>query len=420
MTSPENDNGPGRLGFALILTLGLGLVGGVAVDRIAAGGFASLDAPASFRLIPEAWNVIQRVYVDRAAIQPRNLTYGAVSGMVDALGDTGHSRFLTPGMVKSLSDIQRNEFEGIGAEVQIRSGHVVIVAPLDNSPAQRAGLRSGDIILDVDGRAVTGLPLDRVVAEISGPAGTSVTLTILDASSGRTREVTLVRASITVHDVSWHRLPGTAVAHLRISTFGQGMTADLRKALTTIRHDGLEGVILDLRNNPGGLLTEAVDATSQYLASGNVLLTKDSRGTVTPVPVKPGGVAPDIPLIVLVNGGTASAAEIMAGALDDAHRAKLVGVTTIGTGTVLSEFSLSDGSALLLAVEEWLTPDGHVIWHKGITPEIVVALPPDAVPLLPEEERDMTAAQLRASTDVQLLRALELIEPHAGRPVPRR
>lgn len=409
MMSPDNNNAPGRLGFALVLTLGLGLVGGVAVDRIAAGGLGSLDAPASFKLIPEAWNIIQRVYVDRAAIQPRALTYGAVSGMVDALGDTGHSRFLSPGMVKQLSEVQRNKFEGIGAEVQIRAGHVVIVAPLDNSPAQRADLRPGDIILDVNGRAVTGLPLDRVVAEISGPAGTSVTLTILDSSSGRTRRVTLVRASITVHDITWQRLPGTKVAHLRISTFGRGMTADLRKALTEIRRDGLDGIILDLRNNPGGLLEEAIGATSQFLASGNVLLTKNSRGTVTPVPVKPGGVATDIPLIVLVNGGTASAAEIMAGALDDAHRARLLGVTTIGTGTVLSEFTLSDGSALLLAIEEWLTPDGHVIWHKGITPETVVALPADVAPLLPEEERDMTAAELQASKDAQLLRALELV-----------
>jgi carboxyl-terminal processing protease len=409
MASRDDNLGPGRLGFALVLTLGLGLVGGVTIDRIAASGFGSIDLPATFKLIPEAWNILQRVYVDRAAIQPRTLTYGALSGMVDALGDTGHSRFLTPAAVKALSEVQRNKFEGIGAEIQIKSGHVVIVAPLDGSPAQRAGLRPGDIILEVDGRAVTGLPLEQVVARVSGPAGSSVTLVILDPASGHTRQITLVRATIRIHDVTWQRLPGTSVAHLRISTFGQGMTADLRKALTEIRRDNLDGIILDLRSNPGGLLEEAVGATSQFLASGNVLLTKNSRGAITPVPVKPGGVATDIPLIVLVNGGTASASEIMAGALDDAHRAKLLGVTTIGTGTVLSQFALSDGSAMLLAVEEWLTPDGHVIWHKGITPETVVALPADVAPLLPEQERDMTAVQLRASKDVQLLRALDLM-----------
>ncbi len=406
MTSPDDNDGPGRLGLALILSLGLGLVGGVAVDRVAAGGFFAPDVPASFRLIPQAWSTIQRVYVDRAAVQPRTMAYGAISGMVDALGDTGHSRFLSPEMVKALGDLQRSKFEGVGAEIQIRAGHVVIVAPLDNSPAQRAGLRAGDIILAVDGRVVTGLPIDRVVAHVSGPAGTSVTLTILESASGRTREVALVRASITIHDVSWQRLPGTAVAHLRISSFGQGMTADLRKALTAIRHDGLEGIVLDLRNNPGGLLEEAVGATSLFLAHGNVLLTKNSRGTITPVPVQPGG-ATDTPLVVLVNGGTASAAEIMAGALDDARRARLFGVTTIGTGTVLSQFALPDGSALLLAVEEWLTPGGRVIWHKGITPETVVELPAGVAPVLPEEERDMTAAQLRSSKDAQLLRALD-------------
>jgi carboxyl-terminal processing protease len=410
--NPINDNrGLMRPGLLQTLTLALGLIGGVALDRVVVGGIDPLNAAADFRLISEAARIIQSVYVDRAAVQPRTMSYGAISGMVDALGDTGHSRFLSPEMVKELSDLQRNKFEGVGAEIQIKAGHVVIVAPMDNSPAQRAGLRTGDIILKVNGNDITGLPLDQAVARISGPAGTSVTLTILNPSSGHMREVSLVRASITVHNVTWHQLPGSNVAHLRIASFGQGMTGDLCKALAEIDHGGLRGIVLDLRNNPGGLLSEAVGATSQFLKDGNVLLVKDARGKVKPIPVKPGGAATSVPLAVLVNGGTASAAEIMAGALSAAHRARLLGVTTIGTGTVLNEFALSDGSALLLAIEEWLTPAGQAIWHKGITPEIEVELPAEASPILPEEEQNMTAAQLQAGRDTQLLRALELLSP---------
>ncbi len=239
-----------------------------------------------------------------------------------------------------------------------------------------------------------------------------MTLTILTPSSGRSREVTLVRASITVHDVTWQQSPGTGVAHLRIASFGRGMTADLRAALSEIGRSGLKGIVLDLRNNPGGLLEEAVGAASQFLTGGNVLLVKDAHGNIKPIPVKPGGAATTIPLVVVVNGGTASAAEIVAGALRDANRAKLVGLRTIGTGTVLNEFPMSDGSALLLAVEEWLTPAGHVIWHKGITPEIAVELPPETSQVFPQEERDMTAAQLHDSKDTQLLTALDLLGAH--------
>jgi carboxyl-terminal processing protease len=398
-----------RLSVMLTLTLVLGLCGGMALDQLIPGGLGLFSSSADFRLIPEAWNIIRRVYVDRSAAQPQTMAYGAISGMVDALGDTGHSRFLSPDMVKELNELQRNKFEGIGAEIQIKAGHVVIVAPMDNSPAQRAGLRAGDIILRVNGKEVTGLPLDQVVALVSGPAGTSVNLAILNPASGRTREVALVRASITVHNVSWRQIPGTKLAHLRITSFGKGTTDDLRSALEQIKRDRLNGIILDLRNNPGGLLKEAVGAASQFLKNGNVLLVKDARGKTKPIPVKTGGVAVNIPLAVLINGGTASAAEIVSGAIGAAHRAELIGVPTIGTGTVLNEFPLSDGSALLLAIEEWLTPSGQVIWHKGISPDMVVKLPPNVSLVMPQEERDMTAAQIQACKDTQLLSAIDLL-----------
>jgi carboxyl-terminal processing protease len=400
----------------IFLAFVLGLAGGVLLDRqvlfsIAPPSGIPADAVPNFRLMAEAWNTINQVYVDRQAIQPERLTYGAVGGMVDALGDIGHSRFLSPEMRQMQHTLTRGEFEGIGAEMQMKDGHVVIVAPMDGSPAQQAGLRPGDVILKVDENSVAGLSLIDVVGRILGPAGTSVTLTIMDPSTGRTRAVTIVRARITLQNVTWDRLPGTGVVHLRITAFSDGVAEGLKGALAEMQQQGgATGLILDLRNNPGGLLKEAVGTASQFLESGNVLLEKDAQGQVKPVPVESGGIALDTPMMVLINGGSASAAEIVAGALQDAGRATLVGETTFGTGTVLVEFPLSDGSALLLAVQEWLTPNGRVIWHQGISPDIGVSLTPDATPLHPEAERDMTQAQLQSSGDAQLLRALELLE----------
>jgi len=209
--------------------------------------------------------------------------------------------------------------------------------------------------------------------------------------------------------VAWKQLPGTTVAHLRIATFSKGVTKELRESLSDIQREKLTGVILDLRNNPGGLYDEAASAASQFLRSGNVLLEKNALDKIRPVPVQPGGVATAVPMVVLINGGTSSGAEIVAGALQDMHRAKLVGEKTFGTGTVLQTFSLSDGSALMLAIEEWLTPDGNVIWHRGIAPDVVVSLPPEATPLSPVTERELTAEKLKESGDVQLLRALDLL-----------
>jgi carboxyl-terminal processing protease len=398
-----------RPAFLLALGLVSGLWGGITLDREATAGCVSSPGAPNLQLVAQAWNQIQRHYVDRSAFNATNLTYGAIGGLVDALGDTGHSTFLSPAMVRQLQAARRGRLEGIGVEIQMKAGHVIVVAPLDGSPARQAGLRPGDIILKVDGRDITDLPVDQVVARITGPPGTRVRLTILDPRSGRTRQLSIERAAIQLHSVSWRQLPGTKVAHLRLAGFEDGTAKDLRKALADIEHDHLSGIILDLRNNPGGLLGEAVSSASQFLPGGNVLLVKDAQGRVKPVPVEKGGVATNTPMVVLINGGTASGAEIVAGALRDANRATLVGETTFGTGTVLEQFPLSGGSALLLAVEEWLTPSGHSFWHKGIVPGVEVALPTDGSMLLPEAELDLTAAQLRSRGDAQLLRALALL-----------
>ncbi len=398
--------------IVLVLLLAVGIGTGITVDRqflIAYAQPGGTGAGPDMQLIGEAWSTIQRVYVDQSAEQSQPLTYGAIGGMVDALGDTGHSTFLSPEMVKSEQDYTQGQFEGIGAEVESKNGYVVIVAPIDGSPAQKAGLRAGDAIIKVDGQDVTDLSVSQVVGKILGPAGTSVTITILDPKTNQTSDVTMVRAKITVDNVTSQILPGTTVAHLRLAGFSDGVSQELEQTLTDLQKQGVTGIILDLRDNPGGLLDEAVNTASEFLSTGAVLQEKDAQGRVTSVAVRKGGVATEIPLAVLINNGSASASEIVAGALQDARRATLLGETTFGTGTVLSEFPLSDGSALMLAVEEWLTPNGRVIWHKGIAPDQVVALPSDATALTPEAERDMTAAQLQASSDRQLLQALDLL-----------
>jgi carboxyl-terminal processing protease len=352
--------------------------------------------------------------VDRSAVQTTQLEYGAISGMVDALGDTGHSRFMTPEMVKSENNFTQGSFEGIGAEVtQNNNGQTVIVAPFDGSPAKAAGVKPGDIIVKVDGTDVSGMSLSDVVSKVLGPAGSKVTLTLQDPTTGATRDVTITRAKIMVNNVTWIMLPGTTIADIRLAGFSQGVTADLQKALQQAQAQGATGIILDLRNNPGGLLDEAVGVTSQFLGSGNALMVKDAQGQEKPIAVEPGGTALTIPMVVLINQGTASAAEIVSGALQDAHRATILGETTFGTGTVLNAFPLSDGSQILLATQEWLTPNGRVIWHKGITPDVSVTLANTVSPFLPEGAQGTTAAQLQNSQDMQLLKAIDLLSQGA-------
>jgi carboxyl-terminal processing protease len=370
-------------------------------------GCTSTNTQPDFTLLSQAWNTIHKEYVDQSALMPKELTYGAIAGMVDALGDTGHSSFLTPEMVKDLRRMERGEFKGVGLEIQMKNGRVVVVSPVDDSPAQKAGVKPGEVIVQVGGEDVTDWPLSRVLQQISGRPGTKVTLVLEQPRTGETRSVTLTRASLRIRDVTWQQLPGTQLAHLRVASFDGGVTKDLRRALAQIKQRQLTGIILDLRNNPGGLLDEAISVASQFLATGNVLLSKNAKGEVEPVPVEEGGLATTMPMVVLVNQGSASAAEIVAAALQDAGRAPIVGQVTFGTGTVLEEFRLSDGSALLLAVQEWLTPAGRSFWHQGIKPDVVVALPSDANPVFPLAEKELSPHELLACGDLQLLKALE-------------
>lgn len=398
---------------ALVL-FALGIFSGVFLDRQVLARFVPLanmpeDAESEFRLMAEAWNVIQENFVRSASTEPRQITHGALQGMVDALGDEGHSRFLSPDELRAHVNAVRGELEGIGVEVRVQDGRVVIVTPIDGSPAEQAGLRPGDVIVAVDGEQVSGMDIEEVVARVKGPAGTTVRLTILGGDMAETREVSITRARIALQSLTWQPIAGTDVALVRLASFSAGVSDELATALTAVQEQGLQAVILDLRNNSGGLLSEAVGTASQFLADGNVLLVRDASGETRPVSVKPGGAAPEIPLAVLINQGTASAAEIVAGALQDAGRATVVGETSFGTGTVLLQFPLSDGSAVLVATEEWLTPAGRVIWKRGLEPDVAVALPGDALPLVPDGREPITPGELRSSGDEQLHAALELL-----------
>ncbi len=408
-------------GMAAFLVIAIvaaaGFLAGVGYGRAGIGSSAnplSAAPPADVRseigLLYEAWNLVEQHYVDRSALNPTQLTYGAIRGLVQALGDTGHSDFLTPQQYAALSSDLSGQYQGIGVEISIKTAGPAIVSVFEGSPAQKAGLRAGDLILAVDGKDVTADSFDALAGALRGPSGSTVTVKVLDPGASTSREVTVTRAPINVPNVTWAMLPGSHVADVRLEQFAQNAASQLATALKAAKQAGATAIVLDLRGDPGGYVSEAVGAASQFLPAGKVVfIQRNAAGQETTSKAQPGGVATDIPMVALVDDGTASAAEILAGALQDNGRATIVGVKTFGTGTVLETYELSDGSRVRIGVAEWLTPKGHQIWHQGIQPDVVVALPSTASPLAPSDVAHMTAAQLAASGDTQLLRALAIL-----------
>ena len=376
------------------------------------------NAPADFNLFWEALDVIQKNFVGRADLDPQTLTYGAIRGLVQALGDTGHTVFLTPDEAQAEQNALDQNVVGIGVLLGEKDNQSIIVSVVPGSPAEAAGLKAGDVIVAVNGKSTVGVPPDQLVDEVRGDEGSQVTVTIQRPSTGEQLDFTITRAQIKFPAVSWTMVPGTSIALIRFSQFSAGSSDELLAARDAALAAGAGSIVLDLRGNPGGYVDEAVKASSEFLHGTTVYIRETADGQQIPVTTDDSVASTDVPLVVLIDNNTASSAEIMSGAIQDANRAQLVGETTFGTGTVLLPFTLSDGSVIRLAIERWLTPNGDLIFGKGITPTDVVALGPTDVPIEPNDLKDMTPDQLNSITDVQLLKAISLLGGPTITPAP--
>jgi carboxyl-terminal processing protease len=376
------------------------------VGTIGPGVTMPPSAPANFGLFWQALQLLREHYVDQSALDPRQLTYGAIRGMLESLDDPGHTDFMTPEERKAQEESLNGKVTGIGVMLGRENDVPTIVAVIPGGPADRAGVRAGDVFFRIDGRPVAGLDDQAISSLVRGPLGSTVVIEVTRGGSPAPLRFELIREQITVPAVTWAPVPGTDVAHVFVANFSEGASEQVKEALAQAL-DGRRAVILDLRQNPGGFVHEAVRIASQFLADGTVYIKQKGSGEREPVAVEPGGVATQVEMVVLVDAGSASSAEIVAGALQDADRAPLIGTKTFGTGTVVLTYGLDDGSAVRIGVEQWLTPEGRQIWREGIEPDEVVELAPGTRVVRPQDLDELTLEQLLASPDTQLVRALE-------------
>ncbi|MCZ6865929.1 MAG: S41 family peptidase [Chloroflexi bacterium] len=333
--------------------------------------------PPEFKTLFEVYFALEEDHLNRDELDATALSQGAIRGMLDALGDV-HASYLDPDFFSAELERFRGSFEGIGAEVSMKDGQVVVVAPIPDTPAERAGIRPGDTILEVNGESTQGLGVFEVVARIRGPEGTSVDLLILHRNDSSPTPITITRGVVKVPTVDLRILTG-GLAHLKVQFFGENTSKELEDALERVEQFNSKGLILDLRNNPGGRVDTVVEMTSQFLDSGLVLYQIDGQDKRIDYEVKSGGKAQDISMVVLVNDFSASSSEIMAGALRDHGRAQLIGTTTFGKGSVNIQRALSDGSGIYFTIARWYTPNGTLIEGGGIEPDIVVPSDPEGV-----------------------------------------
>ncbi len=335
----------------------------------------------------EVWDIIHDQYVD--PVNDLELMRGAIRGMLEALGDP-HTSYMDPDEYRQATIPLEGEYEGIGAWVDPEGEYLTIISPMPDSPAERAGLRPGDQIIAVDGEDMTGVDGNLVIRRVLGPAGTSVSLTVRRESGGEPFTVEIVRESITIPSVEARMLEGD-IAYIRLFNFGDQTTQDLRAALRELQADDPSGLILDLRGNGGGFLSTSVEVASEFLSDGLVLIERFGDGSEQRYPVQDGGLATDIPLVILIDGGTASASEIVAGAIQDQERGLLVGETSFGKGSVQNWVPLDGGEgAVRVTIARWYTPDGREISELGLTPDVMVEIPEEG--LDPEEDPQLDKA----------------------------
>ena len=347
--------------------------------------------PAEFDRLAEVWALLQERHIDRSDLDGQALSDGAIRGMLGALDDP-YAAYLTPEQFKLESQDIKGFFEGIGAEVGLRDGRITIIAPIPDTPAEEAGIRPGDVILEIEGESTQGFSILDAVHKIRGEKGTAVELLVLHLNSSEPVTIVIIRGVIPLTSVRLLMQVGR-IGHLRLSAFTGTSADDLKEALDRFERSQGAGLILDLRNNPGGLVSSVIDVASQFLEGGRLVLYQiDAEGRRIDWKSKSGGKGVDIPMVVLVNEFSASASEVFAGAIIDHGRATVIGTTTFGKGSVNSIWPLDDGSGVNFTIARWFTPNGTLIEGKGITPDVVAEVP--------EDETD----------DIQLDQAIELLK----------
>jgi len=374
----------------VVVLIVLSFGAGFAYSQLLTG--AAPELPAEFNALGEAWELLSEDYVNKDALDPEELSRGAIEGMLEALGDP-YTSYLESYQV-AWSDLE-GSFEGIGAIVSMEDGELTVVSPIAGGPAERQGVRAGDKILEVDGDPTSEMNLIEAVLKVRGDKGTTVTLLILHQGETTPVAIEIVREEIKLDSVYLDMLPDD-IAHIRITHFAERSPVELTSALNSALQSDAWGIILDLRGNPGGLLDVVVDVADEFLDGGIILYAADGEGDIIEdFPASSGGLATDLPLIVLVDGGSASGSEVLAGALRDHERATLIGTITYGKGSVNILHELSDGSALYVTTARWLTPDLHLIEGVGLTPDIEV---------------EITAEDIASGQDPQLESAIEYLQ----------
>jgi carboxyl-terminal processing protease len=342
----------------------------------------------------EAWTLVHKNFVNQP-VDDVALMRGAISGMMQALGDK-HSTYMDPTNFEQANAGLEGEYEGIGAYVDTTTEYLTITSPMPGSPAERAGLLPGDQVVAVDGEDMTGIIAEIARTKVIGPEGTTVHLTILREGEGKLLEFDVVRKKIVLNSATGKMLEND-IAYIQVTTFGAKTTPELLATLTELMAKNPKGIILDLRNNGGGYLQTSVEVTSQFVGKGVVLYEQYGDGTRITYDVNPGGMATDtnIPMVVLINEGSASASEIVAGALQDHGRAKLLGATSYGKGSVQNWIPLSgDNGAVRITIAKWLTPNENTIHEIGLTPDVVA---------------ELTEEDYKAKRDPQLDAAVEFL-----------
>ena len=342
---------------SLAVSLGTGCALGTRTPPVASQG---LD------VVEEAWNIIFQDYVERDRLDTSKLSQAAIKGMVEALDDP-YTSYLDPETYQLTLSSLEGRFEGVGAQVAIEDNQIIVIAPIADSPADRAGIKAGDIILEIDGKPTSGMSLAEAVALIRGPRGTSVRLLVLHQGETQPEEIEIVRAEIELTSVRFEMRQD--IAYINITYFSESTDEELSPVLDMITAEAASGIILDLRSNPGGILTTVVDVASYFLKAGVVVDAVDNQGNHTAMNVEHKPVTTDLPLVVLVDSYSASGSEVLAGALQDYGQATIAGTTTFGKGSVNILRQLKDGSGLYITTARWLTPKGHLIEGKGIVPD---------------------------------------------------